>query len=281
MADSKIFRLTEGITTESIGREVETFLRTEKEMIAEGIASSDGYLVQAKEESGWKSFAGLSKALQVQIIPSGNSEVMVNIGNGKWIDKAGAAAVGMLLFAPFAITAAVGAYGQKKLPSEIFECIERYIMSGGKSIRRNVTFDKIGDNQIKCPSCGTLNYRDTKFCSGCGNKLINICPSCGAEVSLDKKFCPECGNSMTLIKTNKCPSCGAEVKDGLKFCPECGTSMEILNKNICPQCGAAVDKSEKFCSECGTAMSGAKICPKCGTEVAEGKKFCGQCGTKI
>ena len=54
MADSKIFRITEGITAESIGHEVESFLQTEKEMITQGISRPDGYLVQAKEDSGWK-----------------------------------------------------------------------------------------------------------------------------------------------------------------------------------------------------------------------------------
>ena len=51
MADSRIFRLKAGVTIEGIGREVENFLRNEKELTVEGFASADGYLVQAKESS--------------------------------------------------------------------------------------------------------------------------------------------------------------------------------------------------------------------------------------
>lgn len=279
MADSKIFRITEGITAESIGHEVESFLQTEKEMVTQGVSRADGYLVQAKEDSGWKKFAGLSKALQVQIIPSGSSEVVVNIGQGKWADKVGAAALGTLLFAPLAITAAVGAYKQNQLPNEIFACIEKFIISGGRSVNRTISFEKLSSSQIKCPSCGAINTVGTKFCSGCGKKLTDTCPNCGNEILPGKKFCPNCGASMTRKKMNTCPNCGANVEEGKKFCAECGASMEFLTKDKCPSCGEYADKGEKFCPHCGSLMSGKKVCGNCGAELAEGQKFCGKCGT--
>ena len=279
MADSKIFRITEGITAESIGHEVENFLQNEKEMVTQGISRPDGYLVQAKEDSGWKKFAGLSKALNVQIIPSGETEVIVNIGQGKWADKAGAAVIGTLLFAPLAITAAVGAYKQNQLPNEIFACIEKFIISGGRSVNRNVSFENLSSSQVKCPSCGAINSVGTKFCSSCGKKIMDTCPSCGSDVTFGKKFCPNCGAAMSAKKTNTCPNCGAEVEVGKKFCAECGSSMENLDKEKCPSCGEFVNKGEKFCPNCGATMSGKKICEKCGTELAEGQKFCGKCGT--
>ena len=281
MADSKIFHISDGVTIDGIGREVELFLRNEKELTVEGFAAPDGYLVQAKEPSNWKSFAGLGKALQVQIIPSGDSDVMVNIGMGKWADKAGAATLGLLVFAPLAITAAIGAYNQNKLPDEIFACIEKFIMSGGRSVRRNISFDRNNAANIKCPSCGASNPKGTRFCAGCGNKLTNMCPSCGKDVDLGKNFCPYCGSAMTLKKINICPSCGAEVEDGRKFCSECGASMATLNQNKCPSCGAMVDKTQKFCPECGSSMNGMKTCAKCGAELAERQKFCGKCGSKV
>ena len=225
MADSKIFRIGNGITVESIGREVENFLRNEKELTVEGFASADGYLVQAKESSTWKKFTGMGSALQVQILPSGNSEVVVNIGMGQWADKAGAAAVGLLVFAPLAITAAVGAYKQNKLPSEIFDCIEKYIIAGGRSVNRNVSFMKMDSSQIKCPSCGAINSVGMKFCSECGNKLTNTCPKCGENVQYGKKFCPHCGASMNAGKI--CAKCGAKIADGQKFCGHCGSPVSL------------------------------------------------------
>lgn len=89
MADSKIFRLRDGVTIEGIGREVENFLRNEKELTVEGFASSDGYLVQAKELLTWKKFTGLGQALQVQIIPGGAA---LN-PNQKFCSKCGTPAV--------------------------------------------------------------------------------------------------------------------------------------------------------------------------------------------
>ena len=281
MADTRVFHMTNGVTVEGIGREVETFLRNEKELTVEGIAASDGYLVQAKESSNWKNLAGLGKALQVQIMPSGDNDVIVNIGIGKWADKVGAAGVGAILFAPLLITAGVGAYMQNKLPSEVFECIERFIVAGGRSVRRNLSIERTDGTKTRCPSCGAMNPKGTKFCSGCGGKLVATCPSCSKDVELGKKFCPHCGSAMTERKTNKCPSCGADVEDGRKFCSECGASMAVLNQNKCPSCGTMVDKSQKFCPECGNRMSGKKSCPKCGAELAEGQKFCGGCGSSV
>lgn len=225
MADSKIFRLKAGVTIEGIGREVENFLRNEKELTVEGFASSNGYLVQAKEASTWKKFTGLGSALQVQIIPSGASEVLVNIGQGKWADKAGAAAVGLFVFAPLAITSAVGAYRQNKLPAEIFECIEKFIMAGGASVRRNVSFDRVDSSQIKCPSCGAVNPKGTKFCA-------------------------ECGASMEVLNKDKCPKCGELVDKEQRFCPNCGATMS--GNKICSGCGAELKPEQKFCSKCGT-----------------------------
>ncbi|MBE6085387.1 MAG: zinc ribbon domain-containing protein [Selenomonas ruminantium] len=281
MADTKVFHLRDGVTIEGIGREVETFLRDEKELTVEGIAAPDGYLVQAKESSNWKNFTGLGKALQVQIMPSGDSDVLVNIGIGKWADKVGAAGVGAILFAPLLITAGVGAYMQNKLPGEVFECIEKFIMSGGRSVRRNLSIERTDGTTTKCPSCGVSNPKGTKFCSGCGSKLAASCPACGKDVELGKKFCPYCGSSMVEKKTLSCPKCGVEVEEGRKFCSECGASMEILSKKKCPSCGELVDKDQKFCPSCGSAMSGKKICSKCGTELEPTQKFCGNCGNKM
>ena len=227
MAESKVFRLTEGIDASSVGREVENFLRGTKNLTTEGTKTPDGYFVQAKEQEGssWKKLAGMTMATQVQIIEISDT-ITVNIGNGQWSDKIGAGAVGMVLFAPLAVTAAVGAYNQKKLPNEIFEHIEKFILSGGKS----VTVGSFGanvakENEVICPNCRAPNPKNTKFCSSCGSPLTATCPNCGASVGQDTKFCSECGSPMTQPDKN-CPGCGATVSPDTKFCSECGTKIE-------------------------------------------------------
>ncbi|MEO8639574.1 MAG: adenylate/guanylate cyclase domain-containing protein [Chloroflexota bacterium] len=47
------------------------------------------------------------------------------------------------------------------------------------------------------------------------------CPSCGTANELDRKFCRECGTSLAA----SCPACGASNAPGVKFCGECGTDL--------------------------------------------------------
>lgn len=54
-----------------------------------------------------------------------------------------------------------------------------------------------------CPSCGSVNSADTKFCSQCGTKVEQSAPQV--------KFCP---------------NCGTKAENGVKFCCQCGTKIE-------------------------------------------------------
>jgi class 3 adenylate cyclase/tetratricopeptide (TPR) repeat protein len=48
-----------------------------------------------------------------------------------------------------------------------------------------------------------------------------ICPTCGTENEADAKFCTECGSGMQA----GCPACGTANKPGAKFCRACGTTL--------------------------------------------------------
>ena len=96
MADSKVFKLVEGVTAEGIAKAIERFLRDKKNLLAETIEAPEGFLVQAKQEDKLKNLSGMGMATQVQLIPSGDM-VTINVGAGKWTDKAGAAAAGWVL----------------------------------------------------------------------------------------------------------------------------------------------------------------------------------------
>lgn len=227
MVESKVFRLPEEIAVSSVGKEVENFLRSSKNLITEGVKTPEGYFVQAKEQegSGWKQISGMTKAIQIQILKLDES-IVVNIGNGKWSDKIGAGVVGAVLFAPLLVTAAVGAYNQKNLPNEIFQHIEKFILSGGKSvIMHSFGANFANENQVICSNCHSINDKNTKFCSDCGSPLTSTCPKCGADVAQDGQFCTECGSPMS--KPDKtCPGCGVTVSGDMKFCGECGTKIE-------------------------------------------------------
>ncbi len=48
---------------------------------------------------------------------------------------------------------------------------------------------------IKCPNCSKELENGTKFCDGCGAKIVEttFCPNCGARNSVDCGFCQNCG----------------------------------------------------------------------------------------
>lgn len=202
------------------------------------------------------------------------NNVIVNCNFGKWSDKVGAGAVGMLLFAPLAATAAFGAVTQSKLPAEVFAEIEKFIINGGQSVVVSLG-KKINENEVECPSCHSMNPKGIKYCKDCGTKLFKECLYCGAEIIGNTSFCPSCGKPVNAAKV--CINCGVELSDGQLFCPACGTKQE----KTCPKCGASIDSSTRFCPKCGNSLSGIKLCSNCNTELSEGTAFCPSCGKKV
>ncbi|MDM8549364.1 hypothetical protein QUF72_04765 [Desulfobacterales bacterium HSG2] len=53
--------------------------------------------------------------------------VNVEIGAGRWIDKAAAGAVSMLILWPLAVTAGIGAWRQANMPGRIFGHVAEYL----------------------------------------------------------------------------------------------------------------------------------------------------------
>ena len=183
MAESRVFKLMNGVTLEMLGEAVESFLRDSKGMQTQAGQTTEGYLVQGKQEAdGWKRISGTDQAISVQMFKAGDV-VNVTTGFGKWSDKIGAGVVGYFVFAPLAITAAIGAFMQKKLPGEIFDYIEKFILSGGQSAAIGLSGGRmLNQDEVVCKHCKTANHKGQKFCSNCGNKLMKECPKCGHDV---------------------------------------------------------------------------------------------------
>ncbi|MCH5269177.1 MAG: zinc ribbon domain-containing protein [Lachnospiraceae bacterium] len=223
MASSRTFALMNGVTIEKIGEHLVAWFQNGKNMIAEGGPAQGGYFVQAKDaDDGWKKISGMTKALQVQLISADNC-VVVNCDFGNWSDKVGAGVVGYFLFAPLAVTAAVGSVQQSKLPDQVFEEIEKFILSGGHSVVVGLG-SRLRDNEIVCPVCKTKNQVGQKFCTECGNKLGKNCPHCGTPIDSGAKFCPQCGKSTVISLV--CKECGTTLTEGQRFCPSCGAKQE-------------------------------------------------------
>ncbi len=56
MADSKIFKLIDGIDTDLIAHGIEGFLRDKKNLTTESLKTPEGWLIQAKQTESWKKF---------------------------------------------------------------------------------------------------------------------------------------------------------------------------------------------------------------------------------
>ncbi len=192
MNETRVFILN-GTQVQDIVNRLEGFFRTEKGMDVQSSQTTDGYVMQASQpKDGWKTLTGMRLAVTVQMAVAGD-QLNVSIGEGQWSDKIGAGAIGLFVAWPLAITAGMGAYRQKKLPSEVFQVIENTIMTGGQPVVVSGAGQTVADGMTLCPSCKAQLAPGSKFCNRCGAKLGQKCPNCGAEITADSAFCSECG----------------------------------------------------------------------------------------
>lgn len=192
MNETRVFILN-GTQVQDIVTRLEGFFRTEKGMDVQSSQTTDGYVMQASQpKDGWKTLTGMRLAVTVQMAVAGD-QLNVSIGEGQWSDKIGAGAIGLFVAWPLAITAGMGAYRQKKLPSEVFQVIENTIMTGGQPVVVSGAGQTVADGMTLCPSCKAQLAPGSKFCNRCGAKLGQKCPNCGAEITADSAFCSECG----------------------------------------------------------------------------------------
>jgi len=94
------------------------------------ITAPDGRkLLQLSQGGFFRNAIGMASALNVFFDHKGTN-LVVEIGSGKWLDKAVAGGVGMIIFAPLAITAGIGAWQQAKMPEKIFNYIDSQLING-------------------------------------------------------------------------------------------------------------------------------------------------------
>jgi hypothetical protein len=79
-------------------------------------------LLQIKKRGGWRDFVGMATSLNILFRHSGDT-LTVEIGAGKWIDKAAVGTVSMFILWPLALTAGYGAWEQMKMPEKVFDYI--------------------------------------------------------------------------------------------------------------------------------------------------------------
>ena len=85
-----------------------------------------GQLLQIQKIGGWRKVVGMSTALNI-VFRQVENTVNVEIGAGRWIDKAAVGTVSLFILWPLAFSAAFGAWQQMKMPSRVFDRVGQYL----------------------------------------------------------------------------------------------------------------------------------------------------------
>lgn len=243
MEESRVFSLN-GVSLETVVKNVETFLKDEKGMEIQSAPVEHGCIIQATQKKDTlKMLVGMRLATTVQLVVSGEN-LNVVIGEGQWADKLGAGAVGLFLAWPLAVTAGIGVYQQKKLPEDVLNVISRTLMSPGQFAPRETAGGMmtgvVGNIGTGVAAGGTV---------GSETAVIGVTANGTVESGTAGTDGGETGETATE-KAQVCPQCHAPVQAGAKFCSNCGAKLI----QVCPGCGKVVAPGSKFCSECGCAL---------------------------
>lgn len=226
MEETRVFSLN-GVSLETVVKNVETFLKDEKGMEIQSAPVEHGCIIQATQKKDTlKMLVGMRLATTVQLVVSGEN-LNVVIGEGQWADKLGAGAVGLFLAWPLAVTAGIGVYQQKKLPEDVLNVISRTLMSPGQFAPKEVTggmmTGAVGNGVSGIGTAGTETAgADGGETGEAATEKVQVCPQCQASVQAGAKFCSNCGTKLIQV----CPGCGKVVAPGSKFCSECGCALK-------------------------------------------------------
>ena len=102
--------------------DVKMWLHSEGFDSQEMSTESNSVLLQIKKRGGWRDFVGMATSLNIVFHQSADS-LTVEIGAGKWIDKAAVGTVSLFVLWPLAVTAGYGAWEQSKMPDKIFDYV--------------------------------------------------------------------------------------------------------------------------------------------------------------
>ena len=148
------------------GFEVQTLKTKEEEL--------KGYIFQVRKSYRTELGEIASKVTGLDIaatakIKQVNDSLDVEIGGGKWLDKA--AVAGFAAFVAFSILiipAGIGAAKQHLMLKELTEDIDRFLKSPARSGKQDHGNES---KQELCPGCGSPITSGMKYCPNCGRKL--------------------------------------------------------------------------------------------------------------
>lgn len=155
-----------------------------------------GILVQASQ-GGWRNVVGMASALNV-VLRQNDNQLNVEIGAGKWLDKAAVGAVSMFLLWPLAFAAAYGAWQQSQMPKRTFEFIQQYLAvsdsaSGTAAVASPAIVTPI---PVTSKSSSPVSAPPSSASQPSTTSSLRFCPNCGSDVAETDKFCSSCGHKL-------------------------------------------------------------------------------------
>jgi serine/threonine protein kinase len=121
-----------GLRLSELMDDLEDWLRGEGFNTQDLKTEDSASLVQIEKQGGWRKLVGMSTALNI-ILDQHGDELTVEIGAGQWLDKAAAGVVSLFVLWPLAVTAAIGAWNQMKMPERIFGRVSEFVARQGRS----------------------------------------------------------------------------------------------------------------------------------------------------
>jgi len=86
-----------------------------------------GIMMKIDKKSGLIKLLGNGIGIDIIFKQEDENTMLVQIGNGRWIDKATIGTMGLLVFPPFAAMAIIGAVRQSKMADYVLDFIDKFI----------------------------------------------------------------------------------------------------------------------------------------------------------
>lgn len=124
---TKVYTMEKGKNINDMAKKVKVLIENAC-LDVQCVKLNDGsIIIQGKESDGKLfKFVGADRAITVRIAGSNDDQVVVEIGEGKWIDKVWGTVWGLWSW-PVLLCTAVATCRQAILPKKICNCIERYL----------------------------------------------------------------------------------------------------------------------------------------------------------
>jgi len=230
MSEQRLFHAT-NLDLPHLSHALTDWYRAQRFEVQMWEAPGGGAVIQARQEEAWRSVLGMSTALNILLRPQQDGNLVVEIGAGKWADKAAAAGVGVFILWPMLITAGFGAWQQSKLPQRTFEFIQNFIATGG-SVSADMAMIQASQLDQARRVFGSMSAMGTS--PGMAPNMHQTAPVMQQQ---QQQFPPVTAVASASNGAPEEGTVGTAETVPARFCIECGTKLPPTAR-FCPGCGA-------------------------------------------